>query len=152
MVALDCCVHRFCVACIVQWTATASCCPLCNSQIHTINRHGPADVLEHIEVAPKVREVPQLTTADLVQMDRVHDCSRCLSGDSTEQNEILLCDSCGGGWHQSCLEPPLAAVDIPPGEWYCPVCARAVERLRLAAEQESAAAEEQERDVVGTVQ
>lgn len=49
-------------------------------------------------------------------------CSRCHGGESTDGNEILLCDgkSCPAAYHMRCLEPPLT--HIPEGAWYCPGC------------------------------
>ena len=34
--------------------------------------------------------------------------------------QILLCDSCDGGYHTACLRPPLML--IPDGDWFCPTC------------------------------
>ena len=36
---------------------------------------------------------------------------------------ILMCDSCGTGWHTFCLKPPLE--DVPEGLFICPNCTRA---------------------------
>ena len=48
-------------------------------------------------------------------------CHGCGGIDSHEHDPLLLCDGeCGGGFHMSCLTPPLAAV--PEGDWYCPRC------------------------------
>ena len=33
---------------------------------------------------------------------------------------MVLCDTCGTGWHIYCLQPPLPS--IPEGEWRCPRC------------------------------
>eukprot|EP00798_Chlamydomonas_sp_ICE-L_P002246 gene2246-biopygen4517 len=33
---------------------------------------------------------------------------------------MLLCDSCGAGYHTHCLDLPLPAV--PDGDWFCPNC------------------------------
>jgi hypothetical protein len=33
---------------------------------------------------------------------------------------MLLCDSCGDGWHTFCLTSPLD--QVPPGFWLCPAC------------------------------
>ncbi len=33
---------------------------------------------------------------------------------------LIVCDGCGGAYHQECLNPPLK--DIPEGLWYCPEC------------------------------
>jgi hypothetical protein len=36
---------------------------------------------------------------------------------------MLLCDSCGAGWHLECLARPLSAV--PAGDWFCVECVTA---------------------------
>uniref|UniRef100_A0A0D6R2W9 Uncharacterized protein n=1 Tax=Araucaria cunninghamii TaxID=56994 RepID=A0A0D6R2W9_ARACU len=52
-------------------------------------------------------------------------CAKCGSKDLLLDNDIILCDgACDRGFHQKCLEPPLATEDIPPGDegWLCPAC------------------------------
>ncbi|KAH9314291.1 hypothetical protein KI387_022918, partial [Taxus chinensis] len=52
-------------------------------------------------------------------------CAKCKSKDLFPDNDIVLCDGmCDRGFHQKCLEPPLATEDIPPGDegWLCPAC------------------------------
>jgi len=44
-------------------------------------------------------------------------CTGC--GD-TEEEHMLLCDTCPAKWHLSCLQEPLSAV--PQGEWQCDMC------------------------------
>ncbi|KAG6549938.1 hypothetical protein Mapa_008449 [Marchantia paleacea] len=59
-------------------------------------------------------------------------CAKCKSQDAHIDNDIILCDgACDRGFHQECLEPPLATADIPPGDegWLCPVCDSKVECL-----------------------
>lgn len=57
-------------------------------------------------------------------------CERCGSPSTSNNNQMLLCDSgsdepvCDRGYHQACLMPPL--LHVPQGEWYCPKC----EKLR----------------------
>lgn len=45
-------------------------------------------------------------------------CGNCGSGE--REDEILLCDECGRGYHMDCLEVPLQA--FPEGEWFCKSC------------------------------
>ena len=45
-------------------------------------------------------------------------CKECHEGEDEEN--MLLCDHCDGGWHMYCLDPPLE--EIPEGSWYCPTC------------------------------
>jgi hypothetical protein len=49
-------------------------------------------------------------------------CEWCYQVDSEAPNLMLLCDTCGSGWHQKCLQPPV--VKIPPAteKWFCPYC------------------------------
>uniref|UniRef100_A0A0D9V5L4 Homeobox domain-containing protein n=1 Tax=Leersia perrieri TaxID=77586 RepID=A0A0D9V5L4_9ORYZ len=52
-------------------------------------------------------------------------CAICGSKDVTLKNDIILCDGiCDRGFHQFCINPPLFAEDIPPGDegWLCPAC------------------------------
>lgn len=53
-------------------------------------------------------------------------CSRCGSTDTTEDNDILLCDNlgCHRAYHQQCQTPVVETSDIPEGDelWYCQVC------------------------------
>lgn len=52
-------------------------------------------------------------------------CAICGSKHVTLRNDIILCDgACVRGFHQKCLNPPLLAQDIPPGDegWLCPAC------------------------------
>jgi hypothetical protein len=45
-------------------------------------------------------------------------CEICLS--DNDPKNILLCDSCDGGFHLYCVRPRRYA--IPKGEWHCPRC------------------------------
>ena len=48
-------------------------------------------------------------------------CRFCNSTNSgTGKGAMLLCESCGAGWHMSCLPDPLTKV--PDGDWHCPHC------------------------------
>lgn len=58
-------------------------------------------------------------------------CQKCGKGDHPEW--ILLCDTCDGGWHCSCLRPPLFV--IPEGDWFCPPCQHVIIYLALVASQ-----------------
>ena len=51
-------------------------------------------------------------------------CANCLSGETTEDNDILICDgehSKPVGYHQIYCEPPV--INIPDHSWLCPECA-----------------------------
>ena len=47
-------------------------------------------------------------------------CATCLEGHSSKGNEIILCDECDKGYHQTCVYPLLNS--IPRGNWYCDKC------------------------------
>ncbi len=47
-------------------------------------------------------------------------CQSCGLPYGFNVNEIILCNGCNHGWHQRCLQPPLAAV--PEGSWHCSAC------------------------------
>lgn len=47
-----------------------------------------------------------------------HSCEVCGSPD--DASKMVLCPSCGTGWHLYCLGPPLPRV--PKGKWVCPDC------------------------------
>jgi origin recognition complex subunit 1 len=47
----------------------------------------------------------------------VEDCQIC---GSRNEETMLECDSCLGGFHLTCLSPPLESV--PEGDWICPYC------------------------------
>ena len=49
-------------------------------------------------------------------------CTIC--GQLDEDPPMLICDGCQGGWHITCLNPPLPGV--PDGDWYCLQCSPAV--------------------------
>ena len=51
-------------------------------------------------------------------------CANCLSGETNEDNDILICDGDHNktvGYHQKCCEPPV--INIPDHSWFCPECA-----------------------------
>lgn len=59
-------------------------------------------------------------------------CAKCKMTDALPDNDIILCDgACNRGFHQKCLDPPLATENIPPGDqgWLCKVCECKLESL-----------------------
>ena len=59
-------------------------------------------------------------TRQMVNDDPCQYCGSTDDGGDDVSRDILLCDSCGCGWHMYCLPLPLAVV--PQGDWYCPDC------------------------------
>jgi hypothetical protein len=51
-------------------------------------------------------------------------CARCRGAESTDDNDIVLCDgACCRAYHECCLEPRLVAAELPEDEgWLCPGC------------------------------
>lgn len=61
----------------------------------------------------------------MVDMEQIA-CSKCGSGEATDDNDILLCDraGCNRAYHQKCLDPPLetAVSENPDEDWFCWQC------------------------------
>jgi hypothetical protein len=53
------------------------------------------------------------------ELEECRICGNCPS----EGENMLECDTCLGGFHMGCLDPPL--MEVPEGDWYCPKCAGA---------------------------
>ena len=52
-------------------------------------------------------------------------CGKCGSAESTDGNDIVLCDGeCGRAYHFLCVDPPLCAENLPADDegWLCPAC------------------------------
>ncbi|KAL2921127.1 Pathogenesis-related homeodomain protein [Bienertia sinuspersici] len=52
-------------------------------------------------------------------------CKKCKTNEVSEDNDIILCDgTCNCAFHQKCIDPPLATIDIPPEDegWLCKYC------------------------------
>lgn len=51
-------------------------------------------------------------------------CSSCGSYESSDGNDILLCDAagCNHAYHQQCVTPPVGAEEMETDDWFCPVC------------------------------
>jgi hypothetical protein len=62
----------------------------------------------------------------LVEEEEDRVCSVCFNGDHEHGNDIVFCDRCDIGVHQSCYGIPR----LPEGDWYCRRCERGVGRVR----------------------
>jgi hypothetical protein len=51
-------------------------------------------------------------------------CKRCGRGHSPDNNMIVFCDGCNGGWHQQCHDPKVSdeAVRDEKAQWFCAEC------------------------------
>ncbi|ORX47952.1 hypothetical protein DM01DRAFT_1338790 [Hesseltinella vesiculosa] len=45
----------------------------------------------------------------------------CICRSTGDETKLMMCDGCDRGWHTDCCTPPV--VDIPEGQWLCPLCA-----------------------------
>ena len=57
---------------------------------------------------------------------------------------VLLCDSCGRGFHTYCLVPPLESV--PEGDWICSECQGAGDTCHCSASDSSGVGQGQEEE------
>jgi hypothetical protein len=70
---------------------------------------------------PPVGPEHDMTTNAVSQVaERDTACQCCQLRSSKQHNQMLLCDGCQRGFHQHCLQQPLATV--PKGDWLCPGC------------------------------
>ncbi|KAI8112291.1 hypothetical protein M9434_003614 [Picochlorum sp. BPE23] len=60
-------------------------------------------------------------------------CGKCLKSDSTDDNDIILCDGiCDRAYHMKCIFPPLDASvleDTSDEGWLCPACDRKIDMI-----------------------
>ena len=70
-------------------------------------------------LAPMLEASTEVVPEELLSADDVV-CQVCGGVDSSQANDILLCDTCPRGFHMLCLPRPLATV--PDGEWTCHIC------------------------------
>lgn len=107
------CEHSFCAPCIEEWSSNVQTCPIDRQSFTSIrirSRFADGEFLREIPVEAKVNESKN-------EFDFTN-CEVCHMSDREES--MLLCDSCNGGYHMECLEPPLT--EIPAGSWYCDNC------------------------------
>ena len=94
-------------------------------------------VYNYIQIIREAKGVP----VESAEMAHVQDdsngsdivCAICLSGETSEGNDILICDgdhSTTVGYHQQCCVPLVAC--IPDSSWFCPECSS--ERRDVASE------------------
>lgn len=62
--------------------------------------------------------VPKLEETEICGVSNSCTCFHC--GEKAEGNNSLICDSCEGIYHVSCIEPPIQ--EIPTNNWYCNNC------------------------------
>ena len=77
----------------------------------------PVDVAEVAHMEEVTEDDADSDASDIV-------CANCLSGETTKDNDIQVCDGDHSkfvGYHQKCCEPPV--INIPDHSWFCPECA-----------------------------
>ena len=70
-------------------------------------------IRRHLEMIYKARRRKERREGALA-------CTVCNKQYQAREDQILICELCGAGYHQLCLTPPL--VTIPDDEWLCPKC------------------------------
>eukprot|EP00191_Tetraselmis_sp_GSL018_P019050 CAMPEP_0177588674 /NCGR_PEP_ID=MMETSP0419_2-20121207/6356_1 /TAXON_ID=582737 /ORGANISM="Tetraselmis sp., Strain GSL018" /LENGTH=376 /DNA_ID=CAMNT_0019078897 /DNA_START=287 /DNA_END=1418 /DNA_ORIENTATION=- len=59
-------------------------------------------------------------------------CCRCLSFQSSENNDIILCDGpCNRAYHQRCVKPEVDETALKEESWLCPACSAKDEAVAL---------------------
>ncbi|EMD38685.1 hypothetical protein CERSUDRAFT_113863 [Gelatoporia subvermispora B] len=75
------------------------------------------------DVVVRVKEEPNTVSLSMTELGpglpNEDHCSSCRSLGS-----LVYCDGCPRAFHLWCLDPPMAASDLPEGDerWYCPAC------------------------------
>ncbi|XP_062419906.1 PHD and RING finger domain-containing protein 1-like [Pungitius pungitius] len=119
--SLEKCQHVFCLECILQWSQTATTCPVDRISFDFIQRRrcpGGA-VHEKIKVKANKREEDYDEDEEEEERNDTVICEECGRGDRTHQ--LLVCTRCDAGFHTDCLTPPLDGG--PGGDWICARCA-----------------------------
>ncbi|XP_078586694.1 uncharacterized protein LOC144868390 isoform X2 [Branchiostoma floridae x Branchiostoma japonicum] len=111
------CQHNFCIDCILEWSKNTNSCPVDRKQFNTVLVRPKlgGKVIKKL----KVSDVNQFADAAEEEEEDNTYCQVCHQ--PTNEDRMLLCDSCDAGYHMECLTPPLDAVPIE--EWFCPHCA-----------------------------
>lgn len=69
--------------------------------------------------------IPQSSYDSDGEVDVTHIfCAKCRKAESTDDNDLVLCDGpCNRAYHECCLTPRLVVADLPEDEgWLCPAC------------------------------
>ena len=81
-------------------------------------------------------------------------CSVCLTGESTDENDVILCDGqgCYRAFHMKCVHPAVTEQDIEneDDDWFCPLClsiSTLTHKMQIACEGEEEDFNEEESDM-----
>ncbi|CAN6325469.1 unnamed protein product [Urochloa humidicola] len=121
---LNCCLHYFCFACIMEWSRVESRCPLCKQRFTTITKSSKVDLGLGVRKAViKVEERDQVYQPTEEEIRRWLDpyenvvCIECNQGG--DDSLMLLCDICDSSAHTYCVG---LGREVPEGNWYCGGC------------------------------
>ncbi|KAG9244612.1 hypothetical protein BJ878DRAFT_420995 [Calycina marina] len=76
------------------------------------------------QFVPEIRETSARKRGPSKKSQEMALCKRCGRGHSPDNNMIVFCDGCNGGWHQMCHDPPVSneAVKDEDAPWFCLDC------------------------------
>ena len=116
------CKHKFCYACIVNWSKVCTKCPLCKVDFLYILKVRRGIRIQSLRVEPKeLNEDNDYDDPDeqVIIEGTDNSCYKCNElGDSTK---LLVCDHCNFKvCHTNCLDEPLDW--IPEEDFYCVDC------------------------------
>jgi hypothetical protein len=78
-----------------------------------------------IPISPKEQENKNDDNDSGITLDDLQ-CCICMVGDSTDENDVVLCDGekCYRAFHMKCVHPHLKREDIEneDEDWFCPLC------------------------------
>lgn len=87
---------------------------------------GIRDTIHQLDLLGSVGQIDESLIAPDGSVHHEHIfCKKCKSQEVSEDNDIILCDgTCNCGFHQKCIDPPLATEDMPPEDegWLCKYC------------------------------
>jgi len=85
------------------------------------------------QFVPEIRETSARKRGPSKKSQEMALCKRCGRGHSPDNNMIVFCDGCNGGWHQMCHDPPVSneAVRDEDAPWFCLDCSQ--KRARKSA-------------------
>ncbi|KAL8171805.1 hypothetical protein V2J09_023609 [Rumex salicifolius] len=121
---LNCCIHFFCCACIIEWSKVESRCPLCKQRFITISKSAKSaariDLGDAVIPIPERDQVYQPSEEELRgyldPYENVY-CTECHEGG--DDALMLLCDLCDSPAHTYCVG---LGREVPDGNWYCEGC------------------------------
>ncbi|KAL6119441.1 uncharacterized protein ACO6RY_04015 [Pungitius sinensis] len=117
--SLEKCQHVFCFECILQWSQTATTCPVDRISFEFIQRRRCLGGAIHEKIKVKANKREEDYDEEEEERNNTVICEECGRGDRTHQ--LLVCTRCDASFHTDCLTPPLDGG--PGGDWICALCA-----------------------------